>query len=121
MDIAQTNNSTKTRAVCADQLRHHGISAKPEEVVTSGYVMAQYLIDTGLVPGDKVYVIGEVGALLESPLSRAAGGPQACVSQQRQWLHWLHCHCVEIHRWRVPRTPCPARRLVWSRSCRRSG
>ena len=56
----QTNNSTKTRAVNALKLAEHGITASAEEVVSSAYVTARYMADSGLVAGDKVYVIGEV-------------------------------------------------------------
>ena len=56
----QTNNSTKTRAVNALKLAEHGITASAEEVVSSAYVTARYMVDSGLVAGDKVYVIGEV-------------------------------------------------------------
>jgi ribonucleotide monophosphatase NagD (HAD superfamily) len=64
----QTNNSTKTRAVCAQNLHHHGIDAEEHEVVSSGYVLAHYLVETGLVPGDKVYMIGEVSNGVGTPV-----------------------------------------------------
>ena len=46
--------------MCAARLLTHDIHADEGDVVTSGYVLAQYLMETGLAPGDKVYVIGEV-------------------------------------------------------------
>ncbi len=88
----QTNNSTKTRAVNALKLAEHGITASAEEVVSSAYVTARYMADSGLVAGDKVYVIGEVrpSSCFPPPPpwgpSCATGCCQLVVSRTSFWL-----------------------------------
>lgn len=50
-----TNNSTKTRQQVFNKLRGMGISCRLEEIVTSGYMSALYLLHQGI---DKLYVCG---------------------------------------------------------------
>lgn len=56
-----SNNSTKARATYLTKLTGMGIEAEADEVVSSAFATAQYLIDSGLKAGDKVYVVGMDG------------------------------------------------------------
>lgn len=51
-----TNNSDGTREMFAGRLTEMGIDARPEEVVSTSYVMARYLNEQS--PGCRCYVIG---------------------------------------------------------------
>jgi HAD superfamily hydrolase (TIGR01457 family) len=54
-----TNNSSLSRRGYVKKLGSMGITARPEEVITSGYLTAEYL--RRKAPGAKVYVVGEGG------------------------------------------------------------
>ena len=59
-----TNNSTKTREEYAKRLKLFGIDAKIDEIVTSGYVTAQYLREK-YGRNLRLYIIGESGLIEE--------------------------------------------------------
>jgi len=54
-----TNNSTRSRAEFARKLANFGISCTKQQLITSGYVSAQYIKEH--YASSKVYVIGEQG------------------------------------------------------------
>ncbi len=62
-----TNNSSLSRGGYAAKLGKMGITAHPGEILTSGYLTAEYL--RGKSPGARVYVVGEGG--LREELRRA--------------------------------------------------
>lgn len=62
-----TNNSSLSREGYAEKLRKMEISASPQEILTSGYLTAEYL--RRRAPGARVYVVGEEG--LRKELERA--------------------------------------------------
>jgi len=62
-----TNNSSLSREDYAKKLGRMGIEASPQEILTSGYLAAEYL--RRRMPDAKVYVVGERG--LKEELRRA--------------------------------------------------
>ncbi|MDF2716556.1 MAG: HAD-superfamily subfamily hydrolase like protein [Paenibacillus sp.] len=62
-----TNNSSRTPESVADHLRHMGITADADEIVTSSQAAARYVAERDR--GQRVYVIGEDG--LKSALREA--------------------------------------------------
>lgn len=55
-----TNNATKTADLYVQKLARFGVTAAPEQIVTSSEAAATYL-HTHFPPGTWVYVVGEVG------------------------------------------------------------
>jgi 4-nitrophenyl phosphatase len=58
--VLATNNSTVTRDQYVEKLTGMGVQLRPDQVLTSSDVTAEYL-STVASPGTPVYVIGEVG------------------------------------------------------------
>lgn len=72
-----TNNSSRTPAQVAEQLRGMGIRAEPRQVVTSAEAAAAYAKEQ--YPGAAAFVIGERGlieAMREAGFAAADGDPQ---------------------------------------------
>ena len=71
--VLATNNSTRTLAQYADKLGGMGVEIRPEQVITSAYAAADYLL-TLADPGTPVYAVGEAGVIdaLESRGFRVA-------------------------------------------------
>jgi len=57
-----TNNSTRSRIEYLYKLREYGIEASLDNIVTSGYIAANYIREKG---GERVFVIGEAGLYYE--------------------------------------------------------
>lgn len=75
-----TNNSTRSRSMTADHLRSLGIPISPEEVMTSSYVAARYLLE-GYGPC-RVWVLGEAG--LAEELIQA--GHRLVDPEEAEWI-----------------------------------
>jgi 4-nitrophenyl phosphatase len=58
--ILATNNSTRTVAQYVDKLAGMGVEIRPDQVITSAYAAADYLL-TLAAPGTPVYAVGEEG------------------------------------------------------------
>jgi HAD superfamily hydrolase (TIGR01450 family) len=88
-----TNNAARTPTAVAEQLRGMGVSATPDEVVTSAMAAAQLLADD-LEPGAAVLVVGGEGvreALLDAglrPVTAAADSPVAVVQGWAAEVGW---------------------------------
>jgi len=78
--ILLTNNSTRSRAETARRLAALGFDISPEEVVTSSYVAARYLLEE--FGPRKVWVIGEEGLSQEL----AAAGHALVPPEEAEWI-----------------------------------
>ncbi len=56
--IYMTNNSSKSRSEYVERLRRAGLDATMDNVYTSGYLTAQYIVEKGI---GKTFVVGEAG------------------------------------------------------------
>lgn len=78
--VLLTNNSTRSRAEAAQNLRRLGFPLNPEHIVTSAYVAARYIVEK--FGRSRVWVLGEEG--LREELRRA--GHTLVEPEHAEWI-----------------------------------
>ncbi len=105
--ILATNNASLTQQQYVDKLNRLGVSASPQEVLTSSMATAHYLSEISKPHQTRVLVIGEAGLkspLIEQGFTLVDGSPQDCggvadyvVSGLDRQLNWQKLAHASLH------------------------